>query len=499
MPRTAKPRSRSAAPSLAAPAASDLLDMDQAITALTTTRPTFYRWLRAGTVKGVKIGRQWRFRRDDIERFLKGEGPRVDLPTDIKPLIHGLRERLGERAAEPTGDLVQVAMQLSIRVAMRMKASDLHLLAFPSAGAIQLRIDGALVEIARFDVRLQPLMVEQLKRMTGMNLALSSRAQDGLMTIESDGQRIDIRATTLPAVHGECVVARFHDLSLSLPTLEAMSFAPRERAALERALKAPNGLVIFAGPTGSGKSTAMYGCAQLTATTEARLVTIEEHMPYSLPQAVRVRVDVEQGMDYPAALRAVLRVDPDIVVLENLRDRETMEAAAECAITGHLVLACLHAPDAIAALRRIADLSSDHEAGLEEVALVMAQRLVRRLCAKCAVAGAPAAASARHAELVAGSGGVAWSTVKPAWKRAAGCPACHDTGYSGRMMVSEALEVTRELRFALRRNATDAELRSIAIGQGFVTMAADGVRKAAEGRTTLAELQHLLPELAAKE
>jgi excisionase family DNA binding protein len=496
MPRTAKPRGRAATPGAPAPqTGSDLLDMEQAIAALATTRPTFYRWLRAGQVKGVKVGRQWRFRRDDIERFLKGEGPRVDLPADIKPLITALRERLDERDTEPSGDLVQLAVQLAIRVALRLNASDLHLVPFASTAALQLRVDGALVELARFDSRLHLLLVERFKRMTGLDVAIRDRAQDGMMTLKTDGKTIDVRATVVPATYGEAFVGRFHDHALVLPSLEGMSLGARERAAIEKALAAPQGVVVFAGPTGSGKSTVMYACAQLTAKPEVRLVTVERALPYSMPQALRVHVDPERGMDRPAALRAVMRLDPDVIAIEELGDRETMEAAIECSVTGHLVLGCTHAPDAIAALRRLADLTSENEAALEEVTLIVAQRLVRRLCVKCATAGAPPSAQARRAELVAGTGGVAWSLLKPAWKRAVGCEACRDTGCRGRMMVGEALEVTRELRLALRRGATDTELRSLAVGQGFVTMAADGVRKAAEGLTTLDELQRSLPDL----
>ncbi len=161
-------KSRAVRPSSAAERIPELMDMEQALAALSTTRPTFYRWLRAGAIKGVKAGRQWRFRREDIERFLKGESPLVEVPADLKPLIRDLRQRLGERNVEQAGDQVQLAVMLAVRVALQLKASDLHLVAFADSGAMELRVDGALTEIARFSARTLSLLAEHFKRMCGM-------------------------------------------------------------------------------------------------------------------------------------------------------------------------------------------------------------------------------------------------------------------------------------------------------------------------------------------
>lgn len=490
MPRN----TRKSAATPTAPA--DLLDMEQAIAALATTRPTFYRWLRAGTVKGVKLGRQWRFRREDIDRFLRGEGPRVDLPDGLKPLIQDLRKRLGERAGEATGDLIALAAQLMLQLAPHMKATDLHLRSCAGGGVLQFRIDGSLTDIACFDARFVPPLVEWLKRAAGLDPANTRQTQDGRIRIQHDGQTLELRVTTVPTTYGECLVARLLEPSSALMPFARLDFGVRECAMVEQALRAIGGLLIFAGATGSGKTTAMYSCAQRASGPATRLVSVERFASYSMAEAVRMRVDEGQGMSYPAILRSVMRIDADIIALDDLRDRETMEAAIECAITGHRVLGCLHAADAIAALRRVADLCSEHATGLEEVRVIVAQRLVRRLCPACAVAIKPAGPLLRRSELVTGAGGLAWSSLKPMWKHASGCEACRDTGFNGRMMVSEVLEVTPELRAALRRNASDAELRSIAIGQGFASMAADGVRKAAAGMTSLEELQRSLPELA---
>jgi excisionase family DNA binding protein len=497
MPRTAQPTRTSRARE--APALPELMDMERAIAALATTRPTFYRWLRAGAIKGVKVGRQWRFRREDIERFLAGEGPRIEVPGDIKPLLAELRRRLGQRAAGIDGDPIDVAISLVITLAAQEKASDVHLVGFARDAALELRIDGALQAVARFDSRLLPLLIERFKRMAGMDPALRDVSQDGAMIVQLAQQRLSMRVSVLPTAHGESLVASLQDQELATPSWAQMNLAARERSLIERALSAPHGIAVFAGPAGSGKSTMLYACVGAIDDAKSRVVTVEEYMPYHLPRAVRVRVDADGGLGYPAALRAVLRCDPDIIAIGELRDRETLAAAAECSITGHLVLGCAHAADAIGALRRIADLDSEHGAALEEVFLVMAQRLVRRLCPRCAVAHAPSAALVRQAELVASAGGVRWSELKPDWRRAPGCDHCRGTGCRGRVPVIEMIEVTRDLRQALRRGASDDELRAVAVGQGMVTLAGDAVRKAAEGVVAVSELPRSIPELSGLE
>jgi len=466
-----------------------LMDMGQAIHSLATTRPTFYRWLRAGQIKGVKIGRQWRFRRDDIDRFLRGESPRIDLPADIKPLIKTLQERLNGRASPPTGDLVMKASELAIRLAIQLKASDLHLLPLPRLGSLQLRIDGVLVEIARFDAKLQVLLADRFKGFAGMDLAIRDRAQDGKMSLNMDQQRMNLMVTSLPSVHGECVVARLHDLSMVLPSLEAMALSSRDRGLLQRMLAAPSGLMLFTGPAGSGKSTTMYACAGVVATPEVRLVSIQRFLPFDLPQAVQVHVDAAAGMGHAACLRAALRVDPDIIVVDALHDRETLEAAIDCSLTGHLVLTSHHGPDALSALRHLAVLGQGNDAVVDELSLVVAQRFVRRVCPQCAVASTLSAADQRRVEVILGKG----SVPKPKTRRAPGCKACRSTGFQGRMMICEVLEVTRELRAAVRQSATDQELRRIATSQGFTSMASDGVRKALDGLTTLDEVWRFAP------
>jgi len=465
------------------------MDMEQAITSLATTRPTFYRWLRAGRITGVKIGRQWRFRRDDIERVLRGESPRIDLPSDIKPLIATLQKRLDGHASPPTGDLVLKASELAIRLAIALKATDLHLLPLPGTGSLQLRVDGVLVEIARFDPKLLGLLADRFKSFAAMDLTIRDRAQDGRVTLTIDQQRMTLMITALPCVHGECVVARLHDLSMALPTLEAMALSSRDHGLLKRSLACGSGLLVFTGPTGSGKTTTMYACAAASATPAQRLVSIERFMPFDLPQAVHVHVDAANGMGYAACLRAVVRVDPDIIVVDELRDREALEAATECSLTGHLVLTAQHAPDAIGALRHLAVLGHGNDAVLDELTLVWAQRFVRRLCAQCAVSAPLAVAAVRRVETLLGKG----ATAKSKTRRAPGCPACRTTGFQGRMMIGEVLEVTRELRAALRQSATDQELRRIATSQGFTGMACDGVRKALAGLTTLDEVWRFAP------
>ncbi len=281
------------------------------------------------------------------------------------------------------------------------------------------------------------------------------------------------------------------DLSLSLPDFAAMSFSPRDSSLIEGALKAANGVIVFAGGTGSGKSTAMHACAQHAATSSDRIITIGQDATGSMPHTVRMRLDPVRGMDMAASLRAALRCDPDIVALDYLKDRESMQAMAEISMTGHLVLCSYHATDAVDALRRMSIMCGNDPTALEEVRLVCAQRLVRRLCQRCSEA--LDGSGVRRAEALAKAAGMLKNPSKPTWRRSKGCPACRGSGFAGRIQIVEVLGVTPEIRAALVGGADDEALRALFSTQGFMPMVADGMRKAAEGLTAISEIQRLLP------
>jgi excisionase family DNA binding protein len=474
--------------------------MPQAIALLKTTRPTFYRWLRAGKIKGMKAGRQWRFFKEDIERFLKGQEPRVDLPADLTPLIKTLRERLeqaGVKDFTPSGDTeVAQAVGLMIRLGVTMRTSDIHLGPYVRSGGqermavLSYRVDGVLNRVAEFDIRLLAAIVAQWKTMAACNVQEKLRPQDGriLISLGDVQKEVDLRVSFLPAVYGESVTVRILDASAVRLDLDRIGYAPRMREKLLRCLKAPWGVILLTGPTGSGKTTALYACLNHVASPQLKVITVENPVEFMLPNVLHTEVRAHLGATFAVMLRAVLRSDPDVVLVGEIRDRETLLVSQQTALTGHLVLTTLHTNDAAAALTRMVDIGSDPFIIGDSTKLIIAQRLVRLLCPECSVERMPSRELLDDAAKVARAGGLDWDSLPQKFREPVGCAKCSNLGFRGRNVIAEALEVTPEIATALRRGAKPEELRAIAVGQGMVTMAADGIQKAAMGKTSLREV-----------
>lgn len=478
--------------------APELLDLDQAIARLKTTRPTFYRWLRSGRLKGMKVGRQWRFYASDIERFLQGQGPRVDLPVAIAPLLDALRARLrAAGAAEPArngAEPVAHAVNQMIRLGEALRASDLHLevdlAGQVRAARLRYRIDGVLHPAASFDLRLLPAVIEQWKRLAACDPQEKATAQDGRVRLETDRGRLDLLVSFLPAFLGEALVARFLPAVLEVQlALDQLGYAPRDLARIQRWVRAPWGLVVVTGPTGCGKTTTAYACLNQAARPEVKVLSAESPVEYVLPGVVQVQVNEHAGLTFARLVRGMLRCDPDILLVGEIRDRESLQLTLSAALTGHLVFTILHAEDAATALQRMVDVGTDPYVVADAAKLIVAQRLVRRLCADCAVPETPDARHLADARaLLAGVGGLDWDALPHSWRKAVGCDRCGATGYRGRLVVAETLEVTPEIAAALRRGAALDELRAIALRQGTVPLAAHAVERAAAGETGLNEV-----------
>jgi excisionase family DNA binding protein len=467
--------------------------MDQAVALLKTTRSTFYRWLRTGKIRGMKVGRQWRFTREDLERFLKGQGPRIDLPADIGPLVEALQDQVEKFGAVPparTGEPVVVAVGLAISAAVAAGASDLHLDVHEDGGRIRARIDGVLHEIARYDARLHPALAERVKTMAAMDVKERARSQDGRIVAHArgPGDQVDIRVNTLPALFGEALtlrILRHSEVNLSLDRLD---FLPRDRRLFLKWIEAPWGLVLVTGPTGCGKTTTLYSALVHLNRPEVKVLTIEDPVEVSLPGLIQVPLRSNLGHTFASLLRAEMRADPDVILVGEIRDLDTLRMVFPAALTGHLVFSTLHTEEAAQALTRMVDMGADPFVVADATKLVTAQRLVRLVCRECSEPDAPDRDSLERAARLARTGGASWDDLKADWRKAVGCRACKFTGYRGRTLVAEVLEVSPEIGAALRRRAGTDELRTIAVGQGMKTMAAHGVLRAAAGETTLAEV-----------
>ena len=497
MAKRSRPAVSRTKPADAEPPAGNLLDMDQAIAVLKTTRPTFYRWLRSGQVKGMKVGRQWRFRREDLDRYLAGESPRVDLPVSPQPLETALRQRLDNpKLSDEPADAMERIVVLMLRLARQSQASDLHLLPIQIDGQptveFRLRIDGVLQPQCRFDVRLLPALVTQWKKLVACDVHEKQRPQDGRLLVKLDGTQLDVRVLFMPSHIGESITGRLlvsADFSFDLKRY----VTGRSQQILLKHLAAPNGMVLINGPTGSGKTSTLYACLTHLTSDQRKLVSLEDPVEYVLPGVVQSQVNVAAGITFPYLLRAVLRGDPDVIMVGEIRDAETARLCMMCALTGHIVLSTLHTNDSSTALRRLADIGVEPFVIGDAVRLVVSQRLVRRLCVKCRrPATPPPDLLARAQSIVAGSP-VAVDLANARFHEPVGCSECAQIGYRGRNAVYEMLEMSPEIVAALRRNAGEREIREVAVHQGMVTLVADAVRLAAEGTTSLLEALNVSP------
>jgi len=489
-------------PTRAERAPGELMDMAHAIELLKTTRPTFYRWLRSGKIKGMKVGRQWRFYREDIERFLKGEEPRIELTTDITPLTRALRDRLkdlGARELPETDEReVRTTVNHMIVLARKMDATDMHIAPqLKEAGGepiavLRYRVDGVLQPGAEFDARLLPAIVARWKTMAACDVHEQVKPQDSRIMMRYGGDKFDMRVCFLPASLGESLTARILDRSTAILTLDRIDYASRDKELLLKALQAPWGLILIAGAAGSGKTTVLYACLNYLAGPECKIVTVEDPVEMVLPWAVQVQVRPEQGLTFPRAVRSVLRSAPDVILIGQVRDLDTLSLAQEAALTGHLVMTTLHVDEAAGALKRMVDIGADPFVVVEATRLVLAQRLVRKLCPHCSVEETPRANQLDWAAEVTRKSGFNLQSLTPKFRKAVGCDKCRMTGYTGRTVIAETLEVTPEIGKSLRNRASLEELKAIAVGQGMTTMAADAVRRAANGETTLDEIVRVI-------
>jgi general secretion pathway protein E len=461
----------------------ELLSMEDAIARLKTTRPTFYRWLRSGRIQGLKVGRQWRFYAADLDRFLKGEGPRVDTPVDIAPLAAQIGQLLGDTSL--AAGLAGVAQGL-LRLALAHQASDLHLEPLYTdqdahQAVVRLRVEGMLQPSLYFDRRLLPSLLAHFKHLAACD-PHSQSPQDGQWVMEGEVPS-EWRAHFLPSLLGESLTLRYLPPKAPGVTLAQLHLPESILQALDKSLKQGWGLIVTSGPTGSGKTTTLHAALQEVAAPSCKTFALEDPAERYFPWVIPVQNPPETS--FSQTLRQLMQADPDVLMIGELRDPETVDLALRIALTGHLVLTQLHAESAVKALLRLIDTSDSVYTVTESVKLVLNQRLVRRLCPACKV-WEPLSADQQ----------AAFAPFLTRWQiaptqplpQAKGCPACAQQGYRGRLQITEALPMTGALRQLLHQHpsaeAIDAHLQA----QQWPTYLDDGWERVQAGETTLEEL-----------
>ena len=372
-------------------------------------------------------------------------------------------------------------VELIMREALKRGASDIHLEPLEKRFRIRFRIDGVLQEAENPPKRLQPAIISRIKLMSQMSIAEKRLPQDGRIQMDVDGWSIDFRVSAVPSAHGETLTLRLLDKESLKPGLAELGLLPDDQARFERIISLPDGIILASGPTGSGKSTTLYSCLNYLNKSDRKIITVEDPVEYQLGGINQVQVRSEIGMTFSAGLRAMLRQAPNIIMVGEIRDLETVEIAINASLTGHLVFSTLHTNDAPSAISRLRDLGVEPFLIASSMRAVMAQRLVRRLCAECCQPG-----QLREMEQAA----VESSGLVPdgaQWNRPVGCPACRGTGYKGRIGVFELMEITSEMGSLIYSAGSLAAMRSLAREQGMLTMRQDGLRKAARGITSVEE------------
>jgi type IV pilus assembly protein PilB len=388
------------------------------------------------------------------------------------------------------GPLVRLVNALIFQAAEE-NASDVHFEAQEDALAIRFRVDGVLREVQRIPKKMASGVTTRLKVLAKLDIAERRKPQDGRITLSTSavGRMLDIRVATLPTVEGEKVVMRLLDKSRKPPTMPELGLSDAMRADLEAVVKMPTGALIVTGPTGSGKSTTLYGCLALINRPEINVITVEDPVEYRLAGVNQVQINIRAGLTFASALRSILRSDPDVVMVGEIRDVETAKISIEAALTGHFVLSTLHTNDAPSTITRLGEMGVEPFLTGAAISAVLAQRLARKLCTHCCEAYQPT--EAEVADLRVGPEVLGAMDGTPFFRKK-GCPRCNHTGYKGRVGVFQFLRMSEEVAALAVQHASRDEIERAAAAAGMRSLWDDGLEKVASGLTSLEELARVL-------
>jgi general secretion pathway protein E/type IV pilus assembly protein PilB len=402
---------------------------------------------------------------------------------DVDVDVSGVQNLIADAGDVTEADAPIIKLvSLLILEAYRHRASDIHIEPMEKRLRVRYRIDGVLHEVDSPPKRLQSSVISRVKIMAGMKISEKRIPQDGRIQVHIQGRELDLRVSTIPSNHGESVVMRILDkqnLALGLPKL---GFMADDQQVFERLIGLPDGILLVTGPTGSGKTTTLYACLSYINKPDRKIITVENPVEYQLSGINQVQVDESAGLTFAAALRAILRQAPNVVMIGEIRDRETANIATEASLTGHLVFSTLHTNDAPSAVTRLLDIGVKPFLVASSLRAVMAQRLIRNICENCREEAKP-----DEAELSL-LGPLADQLRGSVLYRGRGCTRCSLTGFTGRRGIFEIFTITDEIRRMIFNKAPSSQIRAVAREAGMRTLREDGLRKVAAGWTTLDEV-----------
>jgi type IV pilus assembly protein PilB len=424
-----------------------------------------------------------------IEKHYENTGAEQQLQNLLKDMegidgdVEVVEETDEESATQAQIDDAPVVKLINgiLTEAVRRGASDIHIEPFEHEMRVRYRIDGALLEVMKPPLKLKAALTSRVKILSQLNIAERRVPQDGRLKLKMGNRVIDFRVSTLPVLFGEKIVLRILDKGNLTLDLTKFGFEPKAEQDLMKAILNPYGMVLVTGPTGSGKTTTLYSCLQRVNTIETNIMTAEDPVEYNLMGINQVLVRTEIGLTFAAALKAFLRQDPNIIMIGEIRDLETGGIAIKAALTGHLVLSTLHTNDAPSTITRLIDMGLEAFNVASAVNLVVAQRLVRRICKQCAE-------PVTYGEEVLRSLGSVEQLEGITFMRGRGCDACGGLGYKGRAGLYEVMAMTGAVRRSILRGDSAGELRDIAVQEGMLTLRMDGLVKVRRGVTTLEEV-----------
>lgn len=422
-----------------------------------------------------------------IERYLS----KIQLNESIKDIVAEIRKELSSDATmggEQNSSGILKLIEVILRTCIISRSSDIHIEPTETNCIVRGRIDGMLAEIFIFDKDIYPPMVSRMKLLSNMDIAEKRKPQDGRFSARVLDKEYDFRISTLPIINGESIVLRILDKSKILISLGNLGMHPTNLQRFQAAMKAPYGIILVTGPTGSGKTTTLYAALNDMKSVETKIITVEDPVEYQLNLIQQVHVNEKAGLTFAAALRSILRQDPDIIMIGEIRDAETLTIAIQAALTGHLVFSTLHTNDAVSAVTRIVDMGVEPYMVSGALTAIEAQRLVRKLCVNCKQpTKIPEVLYSRIKKYLD-------EVENPQFFKPVGCPKCSQTGYTGREMISEILPVSDKISSMVAAGATKEEIRKIAYEEGFVDMFHDGVVRAARGVTSMDEVLRVAKE-----